>query len=260
MQTVILDIETVPDYSVWTRPEAPKVDVTVCEKCEGPLPAGEPPKCPKMTRGKCRGAKAPADPKDVFPPTYAHRVICAGWLLFTDGAAVAMGAPVATSTGDEGPLLGGLADFLATSDLLVTWAGGRFDLPVLEQRALLHGVPLVAVRRPFWKHTLDLHSELGNDDPKIKLDTLAKLIGLPGKNGVDGSMVEAMAASGNFGDIASYCLHDVVQTAYLYLRGELLRGRLSPDGYRKNCASLRALWEPRDDFKGFKVSSQVELG
>jgi predicted PolB exonuclease-like 3'-5' exonuclease len=70
------------------------------------------------------------------------------------------------------------------------------------------------------------------------LDALAQLVGMPGKMGVDGSKVQSMHEQGKHAEIRDYCLHDVVQTAFVFLRAEVLRGRLSPDDYRARAALL----------------------
>jgi len=71
------------------------------------------------------------------------------------------------------------------------------------------------------------------------LSALAQLVGMPGKMDVDGSQVESMFAHGRYTEIRDYCLHDVVQTAFVFLRTELLRGRLTPPEYRERA---QALW------------------
>ncbi len=250
MKVCVLDLETVPDYNVWTRPEVEKVDQTSCEKCSEKLVVDR--KCPAMTRGKCRPAKQGADPKDVFPPRYAHRVICAG-LASYDGETFTLGAASAPESADEPGLLSWLSETFGNFDRVVTWGGTRFDVPVIEMRSLHHGIEQKWMDGGLHQ---DLHDTLAprwRNDDKINLDTISKLIGLPGKSGVDGSMVEAMAAAGNHSDIASYCLHDVVQTAYLWLRTCLLRGWCSTEQYKARCKALRAAWETREDFKTFKV-------
>lgn len=272
MKTLVLDLETVPDYNLWTRPTAEVVDQTVCEKCQGPLPASVPsglaemPKCKAMQRGKCRPAKAAAEPKETFPPRYAHRVICAGLLAINtgEGDEMTLGVATAPAEADEPGLLQWLSETLPSFDSLVTWGGSRFDVPVLELRSLHHGIPQPALntRSGSMSYFHDLRDDLAprwRIEDRINLDTITRLIGLPGKNGVDGSMVEAMAAAGQHEAIATYCLHDVVQTAYLLLRTQLLRGTLDVAAYKLKCAALRHAWESRPDFAGFKVSARVEL-
>ena len=63
------------------------------------------------------------------------------------------------------------------------------------------------------------------------LDAVARLFGLPGKIGVDGSQVEGLYRAGQLAKIQSYCLADVVQTAFVLLRFRLLQGVLSPTAY-----------------------------
>ena len=57
-----------------------------------------------------------------------------------------------------------------------------------------------------------------------RLDVYAKLVGLPGKVGVDGSQVAPMVHAGRIDEVNAYCLCDVAQTAALFLRVQLLRG------------------------------------
>ena len=72
------------------------------------------------------------------------------------------------------------------------------------------------------------------------LGALAQLVGMPGKMDIDGSKVQSMFEHGRFEEIRDYCLHDVVQTTFVFLRSELLRGRLSREGYRERA---RELWD-----------------
>jgi hypothetical protein len=72
------------------------------------------------------------------------------------------------------------------------------------------------------------------------LGALAQLVGMPGKMEVDGSKVQSMFEHGRYAEIRDYCLHDVVQTTFVFLRSELLRGRLSQSDYRERA---RALWD-----------------
>ena len=70
------------------------------------------------------------------------------------------------------------------------------------------------------------------------LDAVARLIGLPGKVGVDGSQVEGLYMAGQLAAIQRYCLADVAQTALLFLRFRLLQGMLGPDQYQAATAAL----------------------
>jgi predicted PolB exonuclease-like 3'-5' exonuclease len=67
---------------------------------------------------------------------------------------------------------------------------------------------------------------------------LAKLCGLPGKVGVDGKDVGPMVHAGRIQEVRDYCLCDVVQTAGLFLRTQLLRGELDTLQYREAVSQL----------------------
>ncbi len=151
---------------------------------------------------------------------------------------------------------------------LVSWNGGGFDLPVLQQRGLQKGV--VAPR--YWdmgqdpvsdrehrynnyisryhlRH-LDLMDLLAMYQARANapLDTMARLCGFPGKLGMDGSQVWAAYQEGRVDEIRRYCETDAMNTWLLYCRFELMRGRLSPAAYDAEIALVResigAIGEP----------------
>ncbi|HTP27321.1 MAG TPA: 3'-5' exonuclease [Anaeromyxobacteraceae bacterium] len=128
---------------------------------------------------------------------------------------------------------------------LVTFHGKGFDLPVLELRSLKLGLSV-----PTWfsagrlglqedhHDLLDLLSNRGVA-PLAPLDLYAKLLGLPGKEGVAGKDVASLYSQGELERISGYCMSDVVQTWLLYLRYRLLEGTLSPASYARSVAGCR---------------------
>ena len=70
------------------------------------------------------------------------------------------------------------------------------------------------------------------------LDAIARVIGLPGKVGVDGSQVEGLYNAGQLQLIKDYCLTDVAQTAFLFLRYRLLQGVLDLPAYQRAATGL----------------------
>lgn len=146
---------------------------------------------------------------------------------------------------------------------LVSWNGGGFDLPVLNYRALIHGIN--AAR--FWEmgeedrdfkwnnylsryHTrhLDLmdHLAMYTGRANAPLDDLAKLCGFPGKMGVDGSQVWSLYQEGRLQEIRDYCETDVVNTYLVYCRYQLLRGRFTRDAYDAEIALVRTSLQTLD--------------
>lgn len=139
---------------------------------------------------------------------------------------------------------------------LVSWNGGGFDLPVLNYRALIHGVTAVK----FWDwgdddrdfkfnsylgryHTrhLDLMDVLAMYQPRAfaGLDAMARLAGFPGKLGMDGAAVYAAYQAGRHDEIRRYCETDVMNTYLLYLRFQQLRGTLSAGQYAAEVSLAR---------------------
>ncbi len=159
---------------------------------------------------------------------------------------------------DEGTLIqrffDGIEKFIPQ---LVSWNGGGFDLPVLHYRSLIHGVQCAR----YW--------DMGEDDKDFKwnnyisryharhldlmdllalytaranapLDELARLIGFPGKLGMDGGKVWEAYQQGRLNEIRSYCETDVVNTYLVYARFQLMRGQFTPARYRQECDLVRS--------------------
>jgi len=142
------------------------------------------------------------------------------------------------------------------SPTLVSWNGGGFDLPVIHYRSLLHGVSAPRywetgdddtsfrwnnyLNRFHARHT-DLMDVLSGYQMRAvaPLDEVATLLGLPGKLGMHGSKVWANYQAGELSAIRNYCETDVLNTFLLYLRFELIRGRLTEKAYDAECQLAR---------------------
>ncbi len=190
-----------------------------------------------------------------FPPPPFHQVVALGVLwLDADHQFLKLGAfgGEEDAPPDESKVLQEFADFIGERfPTMVTFNGRRFDLPVLANRMLKHGVPFPAYYagrsgRVDYRYRFsdeghmdlaDLLTDFGASRMP-SLDALAQLVGMPGKMGVDGSKVQSMHEQGKHAEIRDYCLHDVVQTTFVFLRTELLRGRMTRDEYRERAQSL----------------------
>jgi len=134
--------------------------------------------------------------------------------------------------------------------VLVSWNGASFDLPVLHYRSLVHGVNALRywdtgdfdkdfrwnnyLNRFHHRHT-DLMDVLSGYQTRatVSLDSIATLLGLPGKLGMDGSKVWDKYLEGNITAIRNYCEIDALNTYLVYLRFELVRGRLIESEYQR---------------------------
>ena len=141
------------------------------------------------------------------------------------------------------------------SPTLVSWNGSGFDLPVLNYRALRHQVQARRfwetgdedqsfrwnnyLGRFHWRH-IDLMDVLSGYQGRgrVGLDSMAQLLGLPGKLGMSGEGVWEAHLEGRSEDIRNYCETDVINTYLVYLRFELLRGHLSHEEHDAECARV----------------------
>jgi hypothetical protein len=136
---------------------------------------------------------------------------------------------------------------------LVSFNGRAFDLPVLELQALRYGCPAPRYFNERYGHRyrysderhydlFDFLSNAGAYRLRGGFNLLARLIGLPGKTWIDGSMIQGLWETGQLRTIHAYCRQDVIQTYDLFLRIELMRGRLTPQAYQ-------AAWEAAAPFR-----------
>jgi len=141
---------------------------------------------------------------------------------------------------------------------LVSWNGRGFDLPVLVNRGLVHGVGAACfwetgddnkynnyINRFHERHCdlMDVLSIYGGRG--APLDELARLAGLPGKLGIGGAAVWESYLGGAFEAIRNYCEADTVNTYLLYLRFQLMRCTYTPERYQAELALLRGTLEKR---------------
>lgn len=238
MNTLVFDIETVPDVALGRR----------LHGLEG-LADGQVAKAMFALRRQAAGGE--------FLPHEQHRIVAISCALRSrEGLSV-------WSLGDleasEGELIERLFDGIEKfSPCLVSWNGTGFDLPVLHYRALLAAVQAprywetgeedTAFRynnylgRFHWRH-IDLMDVLSGyqNRARASLSNIACLLGLPGKMGFSGAQVWDAYQAGNLVGIRQYCETDVLNTYLIYLRFELLRGRFSRERYAEEVERVKTL-------------------
>jgi predicted PolB exonuclease-like 3'-5' exonuclease len=242
LSTVLaFDIETIPDVAGIRRLHD--------------LPADLPDREVAEVAFQIRRTKTGSD----FLPPQLHRVVVISCVLRSDE-----GVKVFSLEGQEADVIRrfyeGIEKFVPQ---LVSWNGGGFDLPVLNYRALIHGVSAPT----FWEtgeenrdfrfnnyisryHTrhLDLMDVLAMYQPRnnAPLDEVAQLAGLPGKIGIGGAKVWETYLAGDTASIRNYCEADTANTYLLFLRYQLLRGVFTKAAYDREIQLLRSCLKSLD--------------
>ena len=235
------DIETVPDVAGIRRLHGLPADLPDCEVAEVAF--------------QIRRTKTGSD----FLPPQLQRVVVISCVLRSDE-----GVKVFSLEGAEQEVIQRFYDGVEKYvPQLVSWNGGGFDLPVLNYRALIHGLAAPTfwdtgdgnrdfrynnyISRYHSRH-LDLMDVLAMYQPRnnAPLDEVAQLAGLPGKIGIGGARVWETYLAGDTAKIRDYCEADTANTYLLYLRYQRLRGVFSREAHEKESVILRKYLEQQD--------------
>ncbi|WP_281950406.1 3'-5' exonuclease [Nitrosophilus kaiyonis] len=134
---------------------------------------------------------------------------------------------------------------------LISFNGRGFDIPMLFLRALKYNLSCPAyfeqdnamLNKTKWENYRSRYSEqfhidllevLGNFGAvrNINLDTVCLMAGIPGKFDVSGDMVMELYYKNEIEKIKEYCESDVLNTYFLYLKYELLKGNIIIEDYK----------------------------
>jgi len=178
---------------------------------------------------------------DVLPPHQQRVVAISAVMRSSEGVRVfSLGEEQAPERDLVQRFFDGLERYRPT---LVSWNGSGFDLPVLNYRALVHGVGAARywevgerdrdfrynsyLARFHWRHVdlMDVLSGYGAGG-RGSLDHVAQLLRLPGKLGMSGADVWPSYRRGELAAIRNYCETDALNTYLIYLRFQVLRGEL----------------------------------
>ncbi len=129
---------------------------------------------------------------------------------------------------------------------LVSFNGRNFDLPTIMIRAMRYNLSAesyfetdnVAHNKNKWENYRARYSENFHIDlldavsafgaaRGIKLDVICKMAGIVGKFDTSGDDVYKLFHAGEFRKIDEYCQSDVLNTYWLYLKYQLLQGKIT---------------------------------
>ena len=268
MKFRVLDIETIPDESVWTKGE-PKCRLVSSREAQ--LVRDH------RTGAECEEFPARVELEDPFPPPQAHRVVALAYVdVVLDAAEVAplrvRGVKTMLPVGlQEGPVEGAGVRVVAAARLLRLGRvlSGRGDLRDVERpgvrpagdlhalaqagRALRvvlrrprralpvlaggsprpHGLPLGLRRRA--KHEAGRRGQAGGPAGQDRHDGRLGALRVPGD---DGAGRGPGVLRGRRNEVGRYCLQDAVQTALVFLRTRFHLGKIDRDEYHACLATF----------------------
>jgi len=216
---LVFDLETVPDTAI--------------------LPAGRDP--------------------EAFPKPIQHQVVSLGYLLARihregeyERYQIRHFGAVGWDRRREAEIIAGFWQIMEQHrPRVVSWNGRGFDIPVLKQRSLVHGLSAATWHRtdprfgydyrynPAWHCDLmDVLCDQGASS-RLGMAEAAVALGLPGKIESHGSEVGDLAGSGDFERINRYCEGDVLNTYVLYLRWAFFSTRMSADSHNASITNLQ---------------------
>lgn len=219
MIELYLDIETIPAQD-------PAVKERISETITPPGSMSVPATIAKWEREKRPAAIEEAWLRTSFDGAYGH-VVCVSWAV-GDGA---VQSEQQDYRGDSEGEMGMLAELFAewqaiiNPNLATQFIGHNvrdFDLRFLYHRAVVLGVDpgfyLPHDARPGDDSVFDTMTRWAGYGNRISLDNLCRALGLPGKDGMDGSMVWPAIQEGRIDDVAEYCRQDVERVRRVHRR------------------------------------------
>lgn len=181
---------------------------------------------------------------------------------------------------NEKELIKSFLDFIDKHNpKLISFNGRSFDMPMLMIRAMAYNLNCPAyfdtnnssLGKSKWEHYrarfsdrfhVDVMDHLGDFGAArgLKLDYLCAMVGLPGKYDVHGDQVMDLFFSNELEKIRTYCESDVLNTYWLYLKYELLKGNLALSDYANALQKMDlGMDESQSYTKVFKDGIQTEL-
>lgn len=196
---------------------------------------------------------------EVFPKPIQHQIVTLGFLLARieregerEHYQVRKLGSACIANRSEREILAGFWQMVDTKKpRLITWNGRSFDIAVLKQRSLIHGLTAINWHRTEprfgydYRYECNWHCDLMDvlsdfgASPRLGLDETARALGLPGKWNGQGDTVSAQAAAGDYPAINRYCEGDVLNTYVIYLRWAYLTSRLSAHGHNSSIKNLQ---------------------
>ncbi|CBG40661.1 putative polysaccharide biosynthesis protein, WlaX [Helicobacter mustelae 12198] len=234
----VLDIETIPDVDILRRmyPDAALLsDLDLCAHAF-------------FLQKEKTGSE--------FLPLHLHKIICISSVLADEYGYFIKVGNFGKGEGEENLLTEFLSFMDKKNPKLVSFNGRNFDIPAILLRSMRYNLSAIAYyetenpkhNKNKWENYrqryserfhVDLFDTLGNfgNVRGLQLDKICMMLDLPGKYDISGDMVHhiyydpTLDEEEKMEQIQTYCQSDVLNTYWVYLKYELLRGAMSKEDY-----------------------------
>ncbi len=230
----VFDTETIPDVDALER-TMDKDDIKNCLDADGKINAKKLSELAFLRQSEVSTSS--------FLPVNFHKIVCISAVLADIHGKFMR---VSSIKGDSEEEI--LSEFLGFIDKhtprLVSYNGRGFDLPMMMIRAMKYNlsVPKYFNAVDKWCNyktrydgawAMDLLDFISDFKAVsgLKLDTLCASLGLPGKYDIHGDQVLELYYNDEIDKINEYCQSDALNTYWLFLKYELLRGNLNISKY-----------------------------
>ncbi|RDU62857.1 3'-5' exonuclease [Helicobacter sp. MIT 14-3879] len=186
-----------------------------------------------------------------FLPLPFHKIISISCLICDDFGRFIKIGNYALDSKDEKKILSEFLKYLNNKNpKLISFNGRSFDLPLIMLRAMKYNLNASAYfeqdnikfNKNKWDNYrtrysenfhIDLLDSLGSFGmaKNMKLDVLCKMLKIPGKFDVSGDDVFRLYYEEKYHIIDEYCQSDVLNTYWLFLKYQLLQGKICIDEY-----------------------------
>lgn len=187
-----------------------------------------------------------------FLPLVYHKIVSLSAVIGDDfGRFLKVGDFGKGSNSEEEILLDFTSYLNAKNPRLISFNGRSFDIPLILLRSLRYNIEIPAyfekdnpaLNKTRWDNYRQRYSEEFHTDlldslgsfgavRGFKLDEVCKMANIPGKYEVSGDDVLELYNNGDFVRISEYCQSDCLNTYWLFLKYELLKGSISKKDYQ----------------------------
>lgn len=181
---------------------------------------------------------------------------------------------------NEKEMIDNFLKFLDTHNpKLISFNGRSFDMPLLMIRAMQYNLTCSSyfevenrdLGKSKWDNyryrfsdrfhvdVMDHISEFGAVRG-LKLDVLCALVGAPGKYDVSGEQVFELFYENEIEKIKEYCESDVLNTYWLFLKYEVLKGNMTIEDFKRSLDTMSTKLDDQKSYaKVFKEAIKEEL-